>query len=245
MAMHDGFGQAGGAAGIDHPQRVVEGQPLGLEGVDLGAAGGQQRGHVVHGALRRAEPRRIVGLPRRCGSLPMPSAPQHQLLDAGQRGQQFVQHRPAVVGDAAPAVAVGGDQHLGGDLAEAVEHRHRAHVGRADRPDRAQAGTGQEDDRGLGRVGQHGRHPVAALHAHAPERQRHRRHLAPQLGPADFAQRAGRQQGFVGKDDRRVAGGVRRIAMAQHLASVVDLGAVEPLRTRHALGVQHLAVGRG
>ena len=32
------------------------------------------------------------------------------------------------------------------DLAEAVEHRHRAHVGRAHRPDRAEARDGKERD---------------------------------------------------------------------------------------------------
>ena len=31
MAVHDRLGQAGGAAGIKDPQRVIEGQPFGLE----------------------------------------------------------------------------------------------------------------------------------------------------------------------------------------------------------------------
>ena len=72
------------------------------------------------------------------------SRQQHHVRHAGQPGQQFVHHRPAVVHDAAVDLAVDDDQHLGRDLAEAVEHGHRAHVGGAHRPHRAQAGQARK-----------------------------------------------------------------------------------------------------
>ena len=48
----------------------------------------------------------------------------------------------------ATASSTYGPQHPGFDLAEAVDYRHLAHVRRAARPDRAQAGRGQEGDDG-------------------------------------------------------------------------------------------------
>ena len=48
---------------------------------------------------------------------------------------------------------------------EAVEHGHRAHVGRTDRPDRTQAGAGEEHHRGLGPVRQVLRHLGAGTQA--------------------------------------------------------------------------------
>ena len=52
------------------------------------------------------------------------------MLHRGQPGQHLVQHRAAVVHSTAPHLAVEGNQQLGFDLPEAVEHSHRAHVGR-------------------------------------------------------------------------------------------------------------------
>jgi hypothetical protein len=61
----------------------------------------------------------------------------HHPLDARQLGDdlgELVEHE----GLAAVVVAVAGDQHLGLDLAEAVEHALHAEVGRAGRPDGAE-----------------------------------------------------------------------------------------------------------
>ena len=55
---------------------------------------------------------------------------------------------------AAIAIAVGRDQYLGFDLAEAVEHCDRAHVGRAHRPHCADARTSEEGNDRLGHVRQ-------------------------------------------------------------------------------------------
>ncbi len=196
MAVHDGLGQAGGAAGVHHPQRMVEGQPFRGEG----GVCRPQRVQVVRLALRR----RQVGL----------------------------------------QVAVAGDQHLRLDLAEAVEHRHRPHVGRAHRPDRTQAGAGQEDDDRLRHVGHHRAQPVAALQAHAAQRRRAGRHLAAQLGPGHFAQRALGQHRLVGEDDRRVPGRMAGVGMREQVLRVVELCAREPVRAGHARVLQHRAKGR-
>jgi hypothetical protein len=160
MPVHDGLGQPGGAAGVHHPQRVVEGQPVGLP------AGGGVTGGPALEAVRLAS---IVGeggfVQRR-----VQVGQQHQVLHAGQPGQQLVQHGAAVEGTAAVELAVHRHQHPRRDLAEAVEHRHRPHVGRAQRPHRAQRRRGQEGDDGVRRVGQVAADAVAALHAHARSR---------------------------------------------------------------------------
>ena len=141
----------------------------------------------------------------------------------------------AAIGD-----AIAGDQHLGFDLPEAVEHGGGAHVRRADAPHAAEADHGEEGDHGLGHVRQVGRHAVAGLQALRPQVQRQRRHLAPQLGPADLALLAP----LVAADDGRQAGRVRRLHMPQHLPRVVHLRAREPRRAGHAVVGQHLAVRR-
>jgi len=53
------------------------------------------------------------------------------VLDAGQLGQQLRDFPGPVVRLAVVAVAVHGEQHLGFDLAQAVQHDGRPHVGRA------------------------------------------------------------------------------------------------------------------
>ena len=142
VAVDDRLRQAGGAARIDDPERVVERQPGRRERRVVG----DQRVEVVRRARRPGE-RADVGLG-------VEVAQQHRVAHARQLVDQAAQHRQAVGGDAAVDVAVDADHDLGLDLAEAVEDRQRPHVGRAHRPDRAQAGAGEEGDRGLRQVGQ-------------------------------------------------------------------------------------------
>ena len=226
VAVHDGLGQAGGAAGIDDPQRVVKRQPHRFKRCGFSIISGCSACPACATSYRN----RSIQI-----------AQQQHMLQTGQPGTQLGQHAGAVVVAPAVAHAVHADEHLGFDLAEAVEHRVRAHVGRADAPHRANAGSGQEGDHGLGHVGQVGGHAVARLHALGLEVQRERRHLAAQLGPGQFAVVAF----FIAADDGGQAGGVRRIDMAHHLAHVVHLGARKPLRTGHGVLGQHGRVGRG
>ena len=87
------------------------------------------------------------------------------MLHAGQRRRQGAHHlRPIQV--AAPiAHAVAGNQHLGFDLLEAVQHRVAAHIGGANAPHRADAGRSQKGDHGFGNIRQVRGHAVTGLHA--------------------------------------------------------------------------------
>ena len=230
MAVHDGLGQPGGAAGIDHPQRVVEGQPGGSERCIAGQRGGQ-----------------VVRLAAGPGQVHIEAevAPQQHMAHAGQLGEQLREQLAPVVRGAGVAVAVAGHQQLGFDLAEAVEHRHRPHVGRAHRPDRPQAGAGQEGDDGLRHVGHDRTDPVAALHPHGLERGRAGSHLAAQFGPAHFTQFAARQQRLVAEHDRRMAGRLAGLGMTEQVLHVVELRTGKPSRTGHHRLAQHARMRRG
>ena len=158
------------------------------------------------------------------------------MLHAGQCCTQFRQNFPAV--EVAPAIAhtVAGNQYLGFNLLEAVQHGRRAHVGRANAPHAAQAHHRQKSHHGLWDVGQVGRHTVTGLQALCFEVQRERSHLLAQCGPAQLiCRRALRQALLVVADERRETGGVRGIDMAQHLPCVIELGTGKPARTWHAV----------
>ena len=159
------------------------------------------------------------------------------------QGQGHRHHLAAVQRLAGIEHAIGGDQGLGFDLAEAVEHGGGAHVGRAHAPDGADAGAGQKGHHGFGHVGQVGGHAVAAFNAQLAQAQGQRGHLALQLGPGHLAHAAG----FVFAHDGQHARRVGRCHVAHHLPRVVDLGAFEPLHMGHGATRQHRAVwgGRG
>ena len=202
MAVHDRLGQAGGAAGIDDPQRMIERQPLRLE------RRCRHRRRATVPAPSRSTGQRLQ---RRVGRTEI--AMHDEVLHARQRGAQFLHHVGAVEVLAAVADAVAGDQHLRLDLLEAVEHGGGAHVGRAQAPHAADAGHGEEGDHRLGDVRQVGRDAIAGLHALLLQMQRQRSDLAPQLGPGQLAMHAL----FVAADDGRQAGRLRRVHMAKHL----------------------------
>ena len=74
-----------------------------------------------------------------------------------------------VVALAAVAIAVAGNQHLGGDLAEPIQRPFNAEIRRAGRPDRADARRRQHGDHGLRHVRQPARHTVVFAHAEAQQ----------------------------------------------------------------------------
>ncbi len=163
------------------------------------------------------------------------------MLHAGQRGTHLGDHGGAVEVAAAVGDAVAGDQHLGLDLPEPVQHGIGAHVGRADAPDTADAHHRQESDHRLGNVRQVGRDPVARLQALRLQVQCQRGHLTPQFGPAQLAVATL----FVAADDGGKARRMGRHHMAKHLLRVIELGTLEPLRAGHPVFGQHGRVGRG
>ena len=78
-----------------------------------------------------------------------------------QRLDAFIQLDPLAV----VLVAVAGEQHLGFDLAEAVQDTFDAEVRRAGRPDGADPGAAQGGDHGFDAVGHVAGDPVAGLNA--------------------------------------------------------------------------------
>ena len=153
VTVDDGLGQAGGAAGIHNPQRVVKRQPQGHKG-----------GHrcvVPRGGVRH---RRGVGHGPR--AVQVTQAVVHdEVPHAGQCGAQLLHYGAAVQVAPGVAHAVHRNQDLGFDLSKAVEHRCRAHVGGANTPHPAQRYRGQKRHHGFGNVGQIGGHAVARLQA--------------------------------------------------------------------------------
>jgi hypothetical protein len=91
-----------------------------------------------------------------------------------------------------------GEQDLGLDLAEAVEHAAHAEVGRARGPDGAERGRRQHRDDGLGAVGQDARDPIARAHADPSQPRGERADLRAQLRERQLAARAV----LAGKDQR-------------------------------------------
>ncbi|GAA4992378.1 hypothetical protein GCM10025734_20390 [Kitasatospora paranensis] len=149
LALDDGLRQAGGARGVEHPERVVEGElfedRLGVVGDEvlpgqgaLGGGGAQQRDvhHGVHGRQLAAEFGDDVG---------------------------------AVVVLAAVVVPVDGEQDDRLDLLEPVEDAAGAEVGGAGRPDGADGGGREERDDRLRDVREVRADPVAGADAAGPE----------------------------------------------------------------------------
>ena len=155
---------------------------------------------------------------------------------AGQRGHDVGDRLPPAELLAAVAVALGGQQHLRGDLREPVDHARRPEVGRARRPDGAEARRGEQADKRLRHVGQEGGDPVALGH---PE------HAQRVTDPGDLGGEFPVGQGplrtvFRAGDDRRGAGVADR--GPQCVARVVEGRPGEPLGVRHGAAGQHRPV---
>ena len=136
----------------------------------------------------------------------------HELVSEGAaEGGRLVRQ---VEDPAGVPVAVWDEQHLRRDLAEPVDHARCAELGGAARPDRAQAGCGEEADDRRQPVRQDRRHPVAAAHAETAKAAGGGSDHDPQLTVGGFAPRAC----VVDGDDRQTLGGV-----LEQLVHVVEL----------------------
>ena len=206
MAVHDRLGIAGGARGIDHPERMIEGH---LHERERRVLPDQVR--PGHGPLRHRLGHRHA----------------HLVLQRRQAGDDLGQCVRPVDGPAGMDISVLGDQQLRFDLPEPVEDGDLAHVGRAERPDRAEAERREAgDQRGFG-IGQDRHHPVALPHPHLPHLRRDAGHLRAQLGPGHLAA----PEGFRLHDQRHPVRG--DLALAQDLLGKVQPRPWKPHRAGH------------
>ncbi len=215
LSLDDRLRQAGRAGGVEDPERVVEGDAL--EG-ELGALAGGEQLLPAHRVAQGGE----VGVGIEVGQDDGALEARHLLLEQRQ-GVAPVEVLAAV------AVAVDREEDLGLDLREAVDDAGRAEVGRAARPDRADARGREEGDDRLGDVGHVGDDPVPLLDSELAQAGRDRGDLGRQLAPAQLGQLAQLRR----VDDRRL--GV--VAVAEDVLGVVEPRAGEPL------GAGHLALG--
>ena len=217
-AVHDRLGHPGRARRIQDVDGVIERQ---LRERDRP---GLLRHEVVPGHRLRERPR-----PRRR----LEERGHHHVLERGQAAGDLGELGADVDRLAVVAVAVDRDQHLGLDLAEAVEHALDAEIGRAGGPDRAERGRGQHRDDGLCGMRHDRGDPIARADALALQRRSELRHLTVQLAVAQLA-----PPPILGPgDDRGVV-----VAAPEQVLGVIQLGADEPLRAGHSVAaLQHLA----
>src|SRR5688572_27912960 len=221
-SVHDALRYAGRTRGVKDVERVVELDPL---EADLGRVEGveevEERGA---GARRRAE---IVD--------------DYALLDARQPLQHLARLLLRVELLAAVDVAIGAEKDFGLDLPEAVEHALHAEVGRAARPDRAEARGREERGGRFGYVRQVARDPVALFHAGVGESLSDPRHEVVKLALREATLHAV----LAPERDRRGC-----VALAQQVLRIVEASVGEPACARHAVGVDeapiaHLAAHLG
>ena len=212
-AVHNGLGHARGARGIQDAQRVIERQRLEAQRRGVGAQQvlkAARAGHaaqVRRGAQQRRHPHRLNAVDGRGNA-------RHALK--------------AVTAFTVIDIAIGGEQHPGGNLAEAIEHARNTEIQRAGRPHRAETGRRQHRDHRLGHIGHQSRHPIAGAHTQSAQFGGHTGHRVVQFIAGDAPRRALFEQA----EQRRA-----RAAAAQQIPRVVEFNAGKPARARKALAV--------
>ena len=216
VAMHDGLGQPGGAGGVQHVKRMIEGHRV------------EQRVRRVSafGVGKQLRPR---DRPLYSVDIGLQVVQHHGGGDGGQRspnGRHFFDPVHVLF---TKAVAVDHEQHLGLDLAEPVHHRAGTELRGAGGPDGPQAGGGQEGHHRLGHVGQVGRHPVSRHHPGPAQPRPAARHLLGQLAVGE----GGAGPGLGAPYQRHPVPVGRLGGYPQDGARVVDRGAFEPAGPWH------------
>ncbi len=219
-AVHDAFGHARGAGGIQNVERMRERHGFGLElRVGLDEVGEQ---HPVRQpaqlrcavAIRDHDDRAQLGQPR------------------GDRADE----RQRVDALAVVEVAIRREQHLRLDLPEAIENRVRSEVRRARRPDGADARGREHRDDGFGSIRDESRDAVAAADAERAQACRDTGDLPREIAPAELAALAALVRGH----DR----GARAMRL-QQVRGEAQRRAFEPARAGHLVAVlEHRRVVR-
>ena len=177
---------------------------------------------------------------RREHARPVDVRPDVRHDDHARNAGQAADDRRDLVGQrqrlAVVPVAVDGEDHLGLDLAEAVEHALDAEIGRARRPDGAEARRAQHGDDRLGHVRQVAGDAIARSDALLAQRRGHARDGRNQL----CMRNAPRDLVFATKD-QRIAGVVGRPA-GEQVFREVEARVGEPARPGHAVAVDERAL---
>ncbi len=145
VAMHDGLGRPGRTRRVEDGERVLEGHRL-----DRDPRAVREELLPRH-ALRGCDPARSS----RCGM----TTTARRLGSASATAVTSPARSMTLV---AVSIAVDRDEHHGLDLAETIDHRSRAQLRRARRPDGSEAGGSEEGHERLGDVGDVGSDPVPA-----------------------------------------------------------------------------------
>ena len=207
---------------IEDVKRLVEGH---LSEVDVARCigAGEVPGH--DGARYAAD----VGIVPGVGNHHDPGQRRQGGGDLGKFGQ-------GVQGAAVIEIAVGGNQHLGLDLAKTVEDAPNPEVGRARRPGGAEGCGGQHGDDGLGQVGKVARDPVPLPHTRVSQGLGQDGDLVVKLGPG----KPPFHPVFPPKDD-----GVAVVPAAEKILGEVQLRVWKPPGARHLMGVHQDALAPG
>jgi len=212
--VHDAFRHAGRARRIHDVERVIKRQ---LREIYI-ARGARREIIVEQHATRQVGDircRRGVGH-------------DDEAAQAGQLRGNLADPVQRVMLFARVEVAIGGEQHGGLDLAEAVHHALDAEVGRARRPGGADADGGEHRNDGFRHVGHKAHDAVARDDAVGAQRLGELRDPFVEVGKTEGAAIAL----FALEDQRR---GI--IATAQQVLGEVEFGIREPLRTGHFVGI--------
>ena len=218
VTVDDALGRSGGAGGVHHEERMVEGQRL--EG-DRGRSKIRDEVLPEHGARRRSELRRRG----RVGD-------DHDPLDGGDPVDDLREPGQGVVALAVEEVAVHAEEHAGRDLTEAVHDALHPEVRRARGPQRADGCAREHGDEGLGQVGKVPRHPVSRPDAGGAKRLREHRDPIVELTEAELRV----DPVLAAKHER-----ARLVPPSQQVLRVVEARLGKPSRAGHALAVaEHL-----
>ena len=221
-AMDDAFGGAGGAAGIKDGDRMVEGQALEGDGLRLE---GRQRLVPAHGPGEACE----IGM---LGGIGHDQGVRHR----GQTGKNAAQLLQPVEGPTAVVMAIGGDQHLGGDLAETVQHARNAEIRAGRTPHRADRGGGQHGDDRLRQVGQVADDTVA--HPHPPAAQQPHQ-------PADVLVKLGVGERALHQVLAAETDGEAAVAPPQQVLGEIEPGVGKEAGAGHAVAIDQYTIPTG
>lgn len=213
VPVHNSLGLAGGAGGVQHPEWVLE--------IDRN---GRYFSRVLDG-LQAVPGDDIRQRPAHTGN-------QHRRDQARKSGPQRLDIGGLIVQLAAETVAVGGDQDLRRQLAQAIEGGLRGIVLTTGTPDGAETRGGQEGDHGLRNVREISGDPITGTDAQSTQGIRESHCGTDEFGPGDLVDAAV----LVDAED----GGPVGAGVAGNLVHIVQLDGRKPLRAGHLGRVEHV-----